>query len=455
MGVVSNLLTRSYRTSPKSIPAAGGGGFVFQERGKVQKSTSALFRNWAEHSEWVRAAISIRKSQISSAEWDIVPFDGTTDVSEDLKNEIRSRFITPNAAVESFRSWVEPIIEDILVLDAGVIEKERTLGGQIAALHAVDGARIKVSSVWDGNPRESRYFWVPVPEVEVAFKNDDMVYIMANPRTYSVLGLSPLETLKMTIDAEVVGSQYNRRQVEQAAPDGIFDLGEGARPDQLEAFQSYWRSEVAGRSALGFLGGTKGAKFIPFRASNRDMQYDEWLKYLVRKICAVYLISPQDLGLTFDVNRATGEVQQEMSEDQGLRPLLALIQDYFTREIVWDESFGGSANNLAFRFTRLNIKESMSKANINKLALAGMPWKPVNEARLDEGRLPLGDPLDPENPYNRLMANTPLGVVAIDEVASAREVTGIDQQPAAGEGKPAASQAKADAIEPVLTGNTD
>jgi len=452
MGVISDLITRSYRTSPKTIPASPGGGFVFQERGKVMKSTSALFRNWAEHSEWVRAAISIRKAQVSSAEWDIVPFDGQEDVSESLKAEIRDRFISPNMMVESFRSWVEPIIEDILVLDAGVIEKERTLGGQIAGLHAVDGARIKVNARWDGSPGETRYWWVPVPETEIAFKNDDMMYIMANPRTYSVLGLSPLETLKMTIDAEVTGSQYNRRQVEQSAPDGLFDLGEGARPDQVEAFQSYWRAEIAGRSALGFLGGTKGAKFIPFRPSNRDMQYDEWLKYLVRKICAVYLISPQDIGVTFDVNRATGEVQQEMSEDQGLRPLLALIQDYFTREIVWDKSFGGSANNLAFRFTRLNIKESMSKANINKLALAGMPWKPVNEARLDEGRLPLGDPIDPNNPYNRLMANTPLGVVAIDEVASAREVTGIDQQPAAGEGKPTS---KADAIEPVLTGNTD
>ena len=78
----------------------------------------------------------------------------------------------------------------------------------------------------------------------------------------------------------------------------------------------------------------------------------------------------------------------EMTEDRGLRPLLALAQDYFTREIVWDRSFGGNRNNLAFRFTRLNIKESMSKANINKLALANMPWKSVNEARLDEGRAP-------------------------------------------------------------------
>ena len=121
------------------------------------------------------------------------------------------------------------------------------------------------------------------------------------------------------------------------------------------------------------------------------MQYQEWLKYLVRKIAPCTCISPQDLGLTFDINRATGEVTAGDDRGPGLRPLLALVQDYFTREIVWDQSFGGSSNNLAFRFTRLNIKESMSKASINKLALAGMPWKPVNEARLDEGRPPLGE----------------------------------------------------------------
>lgn len=444
MGIVSDLLFRSYKTTPKNQGPAPGGAFVYQERGKVGKSTSALFRNWAEHSEWVRAAILIRKSQVSSAEWDIAPFDSTKPYDESLLEEIRERFNQPNTAIESFRSWVEPIVEDILVLDAGVIEKERTLGGMIAGLHAVDGARIKISATWDGNPNETRYWWCPNPYTEVPFLNEDLVYIMANPRTYSVMGLSPLETLKQTIDAEINGSQYNRRQVEQAAPDGIFDLGEGARPEQVEAFAQYWRAEVAGRGALAFLGGTKGSKFVPFRQSNRDMQYDEWLKYLVRKICAVYLISPQDIGITFDINRATAETQMEMTEDQGLRPLLALIQDYFTREIVWDEAYGGSENNLAFRFTRLNIKESMSKANINKLALAGMPWKPVNEARLDEGRQPLGDPNDPANPYNKLMANTALGVVTIDEVASAKEVTGIDQQPATDAGQsPSGSKAPA------------
>lgn len=441
MGVVSDFLTRSYRTSPKNLPP-GSSTMIFQERGRVGKSSGALFRNWAEHSEWVRAAVNIRKAQVSSAEWDVVPFDQAKPFNEGLQADLRDLFNRPNLAVESFRSWVEPILEDILVLDAGTIEKERTLGGQVCALHSVDGAKIRVSALWDGDEDETRYWWVPTPQYEVPFKNEDLVYIMANPRTYSVMGLSPLETLRLTIDSEVNGALYNSRQVTNAAPDGLLDLGEGARPEQIETFKSYWSSEVAGKGAMAFIGGTKGAKFVPFRGSNREMQYQEWLIYLVRKIAAVYGIAPQDLGLTMDVNRATSETQMEMTEDRGLRPLLALVQDYFTREIVWDEAFGGDDNNLAFRFTRLNIKESMSRANINKLALAGMPWKPVNEARLDEGRAPIGDPNDEANPYDKLMANTPLGVVVLDDLPTAREVSIDNKQPTTEAGQSQASKPK-------------
>lgn len=423
-----------YRTSPKNLPK-GSAALTFQDKGRSSKSSAALFRNWAEHSEWIRAAINIRKTQVSSAEWDIVPFNSTLPFNSTVQNHLRDLFNQPNPRVESFRSWIEPIMEDILVLDAGVVEKERTLDGSLAYLHAVDGGMVKVSTLWDGDPDESRYWYVPTPTYEVPFKNSEMVYIMANPRTYSVMGLSPLETLKLTIDAELNGSQYNTRQVTNAAPDGMLDLGETARPEQVEGFKSYWLSEVAGKGAMAFIGGSKGAKFVPFRGSNRDMQYQEWLIYLVRKVAAVYGLSPQDLGLTMDINRANAETQADMTEDRGLRPLLALGQDYLTREIVWDESLGGPKNNLAFRFTRLNIKESMSKASINKLALAGMPWKPVNEARMDEGRPPLGDPNDESNPYNKLMANTPLGVVSVDDVLSAKEVATPPPASAAGPSK--------------------
>lgn len=441
MGVRDRILN-AFRTAPAS---AGTATLLLSERGKIGKPNAPMFRNWAEHSPWVRAAINVRKTQVSQAEWDIVPYDRTKSFDPRLAEKIHLLFDQPNQMVESFRSFIEPIVEDALVLDAGVIEKERTLGGKLFALHGTDGARVKVNALWDGDPDATRYYWVPTPLTEVPFLNEDMVYVMTNPRTYSVVGLANLETLKSTIDSEIVGAMYNARQVQNAAPDGLLHLGEGIREDRVEAFRSFWNAEIAGRGALAITGGGKNPTFIPFRASNRDMQYTEWLEYLVRQICAVFLISPQDLGLTFDINRATGEVQQELTEDRGLRPLLGLFQDYFTREIVWDRSFGGSLNNLAFRFKGLNLKESKSKADVNKLALAGVPWKTINEARLEDGRDPHGDLEDEENPANQLLANTPLGIVRLDEVLSAEEAA---KKPEPAAGQPTGASPKAPAKRP-------
>jgi phage portal protein BeeE len=400
-------------------------------KGRVGKVNVPLLRSWSEHSEWVRAAINVRKTQIASAEWDIVPASPQEpEVNLTMQDRIRDLLLEPNARADSFRSFIEPLIEDILVLDAGCVEKVRTVGGELVELWGVDGGTVKVNALWDGDPKEPRYFWYPDWQERANWTNDEMIYMMMNPSTYRVTGLSPLETLKLTIDAELSSAEYSRKQVTLAAPDGVLHLGEGARSEDVDKFKSYWDSEVAGRGALGFIGGTKAPSFIKFNDSNRDMQFQEWNLYLVRKIAAVFGISPQDLGITYDVNRATSEIQMQQTEDRGLRPLMALIQDYLTREIVWDKSFGGPENGLAFRFLALNLKESKQQADINKAALAGFPWKTPNEARIDDGREPLG----PE--YDDLFMVTPTGAVRLADVPTAREV--LDAQKARREAAPVA-----------------
>ena len=425
-------------TTTAAVMFNAGGGQDWGMRGRVGKANVQLFRNWAEHSEWVRAAINVRKNQISAAEWDIVPFDKTNPkFNQALADQIKALFRTPNPSLDSFRSFIEPIVEDILVLDAGVIEQVRNLRGQVAQMYGVDGGTIRINALWDGSdPSEPRYFWYPDHFMRASFRNEDMVYMMANPATYRVMGLAPMETLKMAIDAELSGQAYNQRQVINAAPDGMLDLGEGARPEQVTAFQSYWQAEVAGKGAMAFVGGTRNAKFVPFRTSNRDMQFLEWQLYLVRKIAAVFGISSQDLGITDTLNRATADVVAENTEDRGLRPLLMLIQEYLTREIVWDPAFGGMANNLAFKFTKLNLKESLARAQMYKLSLAGVSYMTVNEVRVDSGR----EPLDGDQ-YDELMVITPTGAVSLNDIPTAREA--LEGTPTAPSQQPSSAPASA------------
>jgi ribosomal protein L11 len=121
---------------------------------------------------------------------------------------------------------------------------------------------------------------------------------------------------------------------------------------------------------------------------------------------------------------------------------MASIQDYLTEEIVWDDAYGGQDNNLAFRFTALNLKESTAKAAIYEKALAGVPWRFVNEARIDEGREPI-----PEMEGKLIMA-TPQGAVDISDVPTVREL--LEMQQASKAAPPAAKALDLTAIAEAL-----
>lgn len=420
---------RSWLTrSPKADPEKASAAVANQLPGKVGKAHANLFRHWAEHSEFVRAAIITRKSQVSQSDWDIGPLDPEKEYPVRTAKRLTELFRNPNPRDGDFRTFVERVVEDLLVLDAGCIEKVPNLLGQTAELWPVDGGEIRVNRYWDGDDDEPRYYWFPDHQQRAAWKNSEFIYMMMNPRTYTPVGLAPLETLKVAVDAELAGTNYNKRQVEKAAPDGMMDLGEGVRPEQVEKFERYWNAEVAGQGAMAFIGGSKNPKFIPFKGSNRDMQFLEWQAWLARKIAIVFQLDPLDIGLTADINRATAEVKQEQTEDRGLRPLLGLIASTFTREVVWSEEFGGPSNNLAFRYTRLNMKETLTRAQINEKALAGLPWKTVDEARREDGREPLG------GMYAKLMANTPRGIAVLDDIPTARELVQSDSGAGGGNG---------------------
>lgn len=410
--------------SPKNLPKASS-AVVYTGRGRISASNVRLFRNWAENGEWVRAAINLRKDQVSQAEWQIEPIDPTKPFSVELQRKITERLATPNPRDKTLRSVLTQVLEDHLVLDAGCAEFERNLRGEIAYIWPLDAAQVEVNKFWDGNPEEKRYYWVPDGQQRGSWYDRDFMLMMGNEATYRVIGLSPLETLKRAIDSELGTSDYNDRQMRAASPDGMLDLGENARPDQVDEFKVFWANEVMGKGTMAIVGGSRGAKFVPFRMSNRDMQFLEWQTYLVKKICAVFKLSPQDLGFTEDINRANGDVAQENTEDRGLRPLLGLIQDIITGEIVHDEGFGGPSNNLMFHFTQLNLRESMSQAKISQLSLAGIPWQTVDEVRIAAGLPPIGGKFG-----KMLCAMASNGPVWIDEdTPSAREVHEASKKP--------------------------
>jgi len=376
-------------------PYARGVGSVQMTRRSVQQ-----LRKWSRSNPWIRAAINLRRTQVSRAKWDIVSLDGEEIRGTTRKiNQIKELLRAPNRRMDSWRSLIEPVVEDILVLDQGAIEVIQSRGGAIgiesakpvAELIAKDGGSIAFNNEWTGeNDVDPRYYEIDdTGRIARKFKNHELICFISNPVTYSPIGLSPLEVLADTIEADLTAAAYNAKAVSAAAPPGVLHLGEGIRADQVDAFKAYWDTEISGRSQIAITGGGKGVQWIPLASSNRDMQFMEWQIYLARKICAVFAVQPQDIGITMDVNRASADVGAAFTQDVGIAPLLDLIAEYMTREIIWRYD-----KNLRFVYTEVGRESQGAMAAYYKSALSGLPWLKLNEAlqeRGHEGIGPVGD----------------------------------------------------------------
>jgi SPP1 gp7 family putative phage head morphogenesis protein len=329
--VFLDALKAPKKDDQKTRPAVAG----FVSKRPVGKTNAEMLRRWAQTNEWVRTAIDLRRSQVSSNDWDIVPIDPRQEYSTELQAQLLNLFMLPNPKGDSFRTLIEPTIEDLLVLDAGCIEIVRTTRGVPARLYVANGADIRIDPTWDGSdPNAPRYHWFPRGRWVRGLSNEDLVYMMTRPASHRVIGLSTLEILQATIESDLQAAEYNRGLVTRAAPAGVLNLGEDVAPDQVDAFRAYYEAEVSGRSATAIMGGAKSVQWMGFGQNNREMQFMQWQLYLVRKVAAVFGVAAQDLGITGDLNRATAEVQQELSEDRGLRPLMLLVEEYTNREIV-------------------------------------------------------------------------------------------------------------------------
>ncbi len=431
-------------TAPDRVHPFGGRASA-RTGGKVQ---AAQLRHWADTSEWVRAAINHRRVQVSQSSWSVIPIDDQAKFDPQLQATIELMLLHPNNRQKTFRALIEPVIEDILVLDRGVIEKEITVGGFPTSLHLVDGASIRTRPRWSGDPSEPRYEWWPNNVFVSNLLDTQIVLMMANPTSHRVDGFSPLEALKATIDADLEARDFNKRMVQQHSPNGILNLGENVGAHTVDSFRMYWDAEVAGKKQMGIIGGVKNPEFMRLGQTARDMQYMQWQVYLLRKIAAVFGIAPQDLGITFDVNRANATTQQELSEDRGLKPLLRLIEEEINAKVIADFArtkakqmyYAGeidqpmlrlavalthvnprdhvdvfrklhSANilNLTFKYRMKSAKSTRDQADYNRYAVAGFPWRTINEVRAEDG-------FEPIEGGDIIMVMTPIGAMPLEMI---------------------------------------
>src|ERR1700722_10305259 len=125
----------------------------------LPKPTAANLRRFAE-TPAARRAINFIKDRIACMEWRIEakPEGAASDASERASRTeaLRRAFDAPNAT-DSFRTFIEQVIEDVLVGGFGAAEIETGDAETPVRMYPVDGASIQVNANWNGDANSPRY----------------------------------------------------------------------------------------------------------------------------------------------------------------------------------------------------------------------------------------------------------------------------------------------------------
>lgn len=350
-------------------------------------------RNWAETCPPVRNAIKVRKERLVTAEWDIVAVDPEKPRNEALRLQLIDLFSRPNPQNDSFRATLGMIVEDICVLDEGVLEKELAVNGQVLALWPIDANKLGFNSRWNGEPDDYRYVYKPSAYgPAIGIRNDEMIVMQETQVTYRLTGLSPVQWLAKTIESCYVSEEFQLSAARNIPPSGIMFVPGASDQKQINQLKTRYETEVAGKKAVFFVGFNSDEdgkpSFVPFMHNAQTGQWESWQGFLWRTVAIAFGLSPLDLGMERDVNRNTGETMQQNTADTGLIPLLKHIKGYFDREVI--ATFPGAATaNLQFMFLALSATDAQAAADLSGKLTANTPQITINEARHLNGYEPI------------------------------------------------------------------
>lgn len=293
---------------------------------------------------------------------------------------------------DNFQEFTRKVLRDSLVLDQMTFELVRARNMNLKKYRAVDAALIRqldtndpryaqmfenfrwhgylprYAMVWDG-----QIIRHPVTNEYVVFYPWELGYGVRN-KTTNVLrngyGCSELETLIEIVTWILWGMQYNGNFFKQGSqPKGFINVKNG-NIDQgtLNEFRQDWKqtmSTVYNSHKIPVIQGID-LEWIDLQQTNRDMEFTEWIKFLLVIACAVYRIDPSELGFQFqDAARIFGQEGQKErlnhSRQKGLTPLLVFYQNVLNKYIISEID-----DRLELVFTGIEIEDEAAQVELDK-----------------------------------------------------------------------------------------
>jgi phage portal protein BeeE len=354
----------------------------------LPKKTPEALRRFAE-TPIARKAINTIKDRVAGMSWRVQPRRGRI-ADEEMRGRIQVLTETleqPNHD-DSFRSFLEQVLEDVIVGGYGAMELQLTGDpGRPLALYPVDGATIQIRADWDGDPESVRYVQMTgfsgiAGRVEM--NDNELSYVRLNSRSHSPFGLGRLEVAFETVHQFLGAHRFAAKLASNSVVQYALWMQE-LDPGQHERLIRWWQDEIEGTGRVPILTAENKPEVLRFGVgTDADLRL-AWQEFLIRVIASAFDLPPLFLGLEADVNRSTAEELSISAFRTAIVPTARLLAEHITRDAIgkrlgWDD--------LEFVFLDLDATDPLQQAQIDQILLkCGVLT--VDEARAARGWQPL------------------------------------------------------------------
>lgn len=314
---------------------------------------------------------------------------------------------------DDFETYLRKITKDSLTLDAVATEIIHDRLGIPFEFYATDAATIRYvgdvnehlgQSIDHGIPgnydsygefdsdwsNDSFYVQVVNGQIKKYFSDTELAYGIRNARTdinANNYGESEIEQiLNVVTNLLNVETYWKNMFMNNSMPKGILNFkGEVIAPELLEGFKRSIVANVKGVENafnMPIMNQPEGLEWFDLQKSNMDQGIESWQQYLIKIICGVYLIDPNEIAFAMPGGQVQSpplfegnqEWKLKASRDRGLGPLLKFLAKHINSNIIDQID-----DHYVFEFVGLNEQSPQERHQMVLEQLAS--YKSINEIR--------------------------------------------------------------------------
>jgi len=297
--------------------------------------------------------------QVRLKDRNAVPSEADLETIQDIYNFMLSCGDDRIDFESNFESFLRMLVRDSLMFDQGCFEVIRSRNGQVSGFMNVDSGTIRRSKMSKAekeagrrDPEGTHYVQVVNNKVRAEFGAKELCFGIRRPRSqlkYRGYGFPELQECIGIITNLLNAEIYNASNFTNGiSVSGIVAVKTKMHPQLFRAFRREFYSMLSGshnakKTPLIQLNpdNNEDLKALNLSQSNAEMEFEKWMNYNIRQLCAIFQIDPMEVGFEFGqvgvkstLNQADPASKVLMSKEKGLRPLLRAIEVWLNKYVV-------------------------------------------------------------------------------------------------------------------------